>query len=71
MIDLRIKGMATPSISKIKLAIDRICTASHHNMATTYKIAQKIVDTQKTVHPSETEILEYIKRKMQKEGIEL
>ncbi len=69
MINRAFDGAGVPSLQAIKLAINRICKTSHRNMATTYKIAQLIVNTQKTVHPSEAEILEYMQRKMKKEGI--
>lgn len=71
MIDRKINNRQVPSIQAVKLAINRICKASAHNMVTTYKIAKRIVATQKTVHPAETEILEYMQRKMAKEGIHL
>jgi transcription termination factor NusB len=69
MIDRCFNGASVPSLQAVKLAINRICKANGHNMLTTFKIAERIVATQKTVHPSETEILEYMQRKMEKEGI--
>jgi WYL domain len=69
MINREFEGVGVPSLQAVKLAINRICKSSGHNMETTYKIAQKIVATQKTVHASETEILEYMEKKMKKEGI--
>lgn len=69
MIDRELNKQTVPSIQAIKLAINRICKANGHNMAITFRIAQLIVGTQKKVHPSEAEIMEYMERKLKQEGI--
>ena len=71
MIDREFNNAVVPSLQTVKLAINRICKSSGHNMATTYKIAKQIVATQKNVHTSETEILDYMEKKMKKEGVEV
>jgi transcription termination factor NusB len=63
MINHRFNNVGVPSLQSVKLAINRICKGNPHNMVTTYKIAQMIVRTQKTIHPSETEIIEYMEKK--------
>jgi predicted DNA-binding transcriptional regulator YafY len=61
--------LSIPSLQAFKMAVGRICKASPKRMKTTYKIAKKIVDTQKNVHPLEKEALEYMKGRMEKEGV--
>ena len=54
----------TPSPQAFKLAIDRISKSSIQNLKVVQKKAEQIVATQKTVHPSEKEALEFIDKKL-------
>lgn len=64
-----INRLEIPTLHGFKLAFGRICKSYPKQTPQIYAIAKKIVDTQKTVHPHEKEALEYMERKMQKEGI--
>ena len=69
MVNGVLNGIQIPSPQSFKLAINRICQSSHKNMVFTYKVAKKMVETQKTVHPGEAEAIAYMEKKMAKEGI--
>jgi hypothetical protein len=70
-INKHLNNIPIPSLHQFKLAIDRVCKSSHKNMLITYKISKSIVDTQKKIHAHEAEILDYMKDKMQKEGLSI
>ncbi len=57
--------LAVPSLYAFKFAFGRLCKAHPKQMPNIYAIAKKIVDTQKTIHPSEAAALAYMTKKMQ------
>ena len=65
-----INKLEVPSMHGFKLAFGRVCKTYPKQTPTIYSIAQKIVDTQKTVHANEAEALEYMEKKMKKDGIQ-
>lgn len=69
MINKELDRMSVPSPGQFKLALNRICKKNPRNMIGVFNIARRIVDTQKTIHPSEAEAIAYIEKKMAKEGI--
>lgn len=70
MIDKYFDNTETPSPRVFKLAMNRICKSCHRNMASTYKIAQRLVETQETVFAREKEALDYMIVKMEKERVQ-
>lgn len=69
-INRHLNQLAIPSLHAFKLAFGRVCKTYPRQTPKIYAIAKKIVDTQKTVHVSESEALDYMIKKMGKDGIE-
>lgn len=58
-----------PSMHGFKLAFGRVCKSHPERTAEVYALTQKIVNTQKTVHANESEALEYMTKKIKKDGL--
>ncbi len=62
--------MKVPSLHGFKLAFGQVCKIYPKQTKKVYEIAKKIIDTQKKVHHNEREALDYMLKKMKKEGLQ-
>lgn len=60
-----------PSIQAFKLAVGRIASKNHDQFRVLARAASDIVNTQKTIHPSEQAALDYISKKASAVGVAL
>jgi hypothetical protein len=63
------KKLKVPNLQKFKIAFGRVCKKQPKQTLQLYYSAKKIVATQKTIHASEAEALEYMKKRMKKEKL--
>ena len=64
MIQQLLNEMDVPSLQAFKLAVGRLAKRDSTQRALVMSVAEKIVATQKTIHPAEQEALDYMKRRL-------
>ena len=67
-LDRMINNIDLPSMHAFKRAIGRLAKESPEKLLMVSEYSNKIVNTQKTIHPVEQEALDYIKKKSQQVG---
>ncbi len=63
MIDESLQSMSVPTLQAFKLAAGRISKRDESSRSTVLAAAEKMVATQKTVHPAEAEALSYLRKR--------
>lgn len=63
MIDDMFSGMGVPSIQAFRLAVGRLAKRDPATQAILVSAAEKIIATQKTIHPAEQEALDYMRKR--------
>lgn len=64
MIDELFTSLDVPTLQAFKLAVGRLATKESEARTVLMKAAEEMVATQKTVHPSEKEVLDYMQKRL-------